>query len=244
MNAHSRGVALETLTWVEAEEALKETRLVVIPLGASCKEHGPHLQLKNDWLIAEYLRDRVLECAEAVVLPTVGYHYYPAFVEYPGSVTLRLETARDLIVDICTSLAAFGPRRFYVINTGISTVRALAPAAEILAKEGIGLQYTDLHAALAPVEEELQEQEGGSHADEIETSLMLHIAPHTVSMAKAVKDYQPGQGQLTRQKGGKGVYSPSGVWGDATLANAAKGKRIAQVLSDYVLAEIAALSRA
>ena len=143
----SKGLLLEELTWVQAELALTPDTVVVLPLGASAKEHGPHLPLCNDWLLAEYFKQRVLEAANVVIAPTLGYHYYPAFVEYPGSVTLRLETARDLIEDICTSLAAFGPRRFYVLNTGISTIQALAPARDALAAHGLLLAYTDLRAA-------------------------------------------------------------------------------------------------
>src|SRR4029450_11990646 len=127
------GVLLEDLSWPEAEKLLTPDTVVVVPLGAAAKEHGPHLKLKNDWLIAEYLKNRILALSRVVIAPTINYHFYPAFVEYPGSTSLRLETARDLVVDIVRSLARFGPKRFYVLNTGVSTVRALQPAAELLA---------------------------------------------------------------------------------------------------------------
>src|SRR4030095_15262872 len=115
-------VLLEDLTWVEAESHLTEGAVVVIPLGAGSKEHGPHLLLKNDWLLAEYFKKRVVEVAAVVVAPTIGHSYYPAFVEYPGPISPRLETARDLVVDTCRSLGSHGPRRFYVLNTGVSTL--------------------------------------------------------------------------------------------------------------------------
>src|SRR5215813_10092699 len=104
----SKGVLLEDLTWVEAEKILTDKAVVVIPLGAAAKEHGPHLKLKNDFIIAEYLKKRVLERADVIVAPTLNYNFYPAFVEYPGSTSLRFETARDLIIDICRSFAAHG----------------------------------------------------------------------------------------------------------------------------------------
>ena len=236
-----RGVLLENLTWVEAERRLGPETVVVIPLGAASKEHGPHLKLKNDLLIAEYLKEKVLAEADVVIAPTINYHFYPAFVEYPGSTSLRLETARDLVVDICRGLARFGPKRFYVLNTGVSTNRALAPAAEILAADGITLKYTDLLTTLAPVEKEVGRQEGGTHADEIETSMMLVIAPGTVDMRKAVKDYHPGKGPLTRKPGETGVYSASGVFGDATLARRSKGVRVLQVLVKSILQDIESL---
>ena len=129
------GILLEDLTWQQAERVLTPDAIVVIPLGAAAKEHGPHLRLKNDFVLAEYFTRRVVAREAVVVAPTINYHFYPAFVEYPGSTSLRLETARDLVVDICRSLARFGPKRFYVLNTGVSTIRALKPAQDQLAAE-------------------------------------------------------------------------------------------------------------
>jgi creatinine amidohydrolase len=235
------GHLLEDLTWQEAEPLLRPDTIVVLPLGAAAKEHGPHLRLNNDWLIAEYLKRRVLEAADVVVAPTLAYHYYPAFVDYPGSVTLRLETARDLVVDACSSLAAFGPRRFYVLNTGVSTVRALRPAQEALARESILLHFTDLDAVAGETVARVSQQEGGTHADEIETSMMLYIAPERVDMRKAARDYHPGQGRLTRTPGVAGVYSASGIYGDATLATLEKGRLVVEANVAGILADIARL---
>ena len=49
----SNGVLLENLTWVEAKDRLSADTVVVIALGAAAKEHGPHLKLANDWIMAE-----------------------------------------------------------------------------------------------------------------------------------------------------------------------------------------------
>lgn len=235
MVGNDGGLLLEELTWPEAEQFLTSETVIVVPLGAASKEHGRHLKLKNDWLIAEYLKKRLLETETVVVAPTVSYHYYPAFTEYPGSVSLSFETARDLIVEICRSLAQFGPSRFYVLNTGISTVKPLAAAAELLSADGILLAYTNLSTLLAEVIELVSEQDCGSHADEVETSMMLYMCPEHVDMDKAVKDCSPDKaGGLTRSPHGQGVYSESGVWGDATLATVEKGKK----LVEHLVAEI------
>src|SRR5690349_14247915 len=89
-----RSVRLEDLTWQQAADALKADTVVVIPLGAASKEHGPHLKLSNDAIVSDYLTQRVMEVSDVVVAPSLPYHYYPAFVEYPGSTTLSLDTAR------------------------------------------------------------------------------------------------------------------------------------------------------
>jgi creatinine amidohydrolase len=214
----------------------------VLPIGAAAKEHGPHLRLDNDERLADGYARLLAEAAEVVIAPTLSYHFYPAFTEYPGSTTLRLETARDLTVDVVRSLARHGPRRFYVLNTGVSTVRALEPAAALLAAEGVVMHYTNVLDVLGPVERELAEQEGGTHADEIETSIMLVLAPDRVDMTKAVKDYSAqGKGGLTRDPNGPGTYSPTGTWGDPTLATREKGRKIVEAFVSAVIAEIDAL---
>ena len=134
---------LGELTWPEAERALTPESVVVIPLGAQAKEHGLHLPLQNDWLLAEYLKERVLESHDVVVAPTVNYGFYPAFLEYAGSSSLSRATARDMIVEICRGWSQHGPRRFYVLNTGISPLLPLRDAAAILEEEGILLRFTD-----------------------------------------------------------------------------------------------------
>jgi len=239
-----RGVLLADLTWVEAEKVLRPETVVMIPIGAEAKEHGPHLKLKTDLLEAEYYTRQILEHADVVVAPTVNYRYYPAFVEYPGSTTLRLETARDMLVDICRSLARYGPKRFYALNTGVSTLRALQPAAEILAGDGILLRYSDVLKLGGEAERRVKQEEGGTHADEIETSLMLFIDPATVDMRKAVKDYHPADGGLTRDPHKPGAYSASGIYGDATLATREKGEAVARATVEGMLREIEALRNA
>ncbi|MBV8820072.1 MAG: creatininase family protein [Acidobacteriaceae bacterium] len=240
----NRGILLEDLTWVEAERVLKPETIVVIPIGAEAKEHGPHLKLKNDFLLAEYFTKRVLERADVVVAPTVNYHYYPAFVEYPGSTTLRLETARDMMVDICRVLSRYGPKRFYALNTGVSTLRALKPAAEMLKGDGIEFRYTNILEVASATEKKISKQEGGTHADELETSMMLFIAPDTVDMSKAVKDYHPkGRGPLTRDPNKSGDYSATGIFGDPTLATREKGETMVNAIVEGMLREIEDLRR-
>ena len=234
----SAGVLLEDLTWQQAESVLTRRAVVVIPLGAGAKEHGPHLKLSNDFLMAEYLKRRVLDASDVVIAPTVNYSFYPAFLSYPGSTSLNTETARDMIVQICRTLAAYGPRKFYVLNTGISTVIPLRQAAAILETDSITMRFTNLAVLLAAVEKQVSKQEGGTHADEIETSMMLYMAPARVDMRKAVKDYRPSRGRLVRDSTLAGTYSPSGVWGDATLATREKGEKVTEALVAGILRDI------
>lgn len=236
----AQSVRLESLTWKEAAAALTPESIVLIPLGAASKEHGPHLKLSNDSLMAEYLTKQVMARTTVVVAPPVNYHYYPAFVEYPGATSLRFETARDLIVDICRGLAHSGPRKFYILNTGVSTIRPLRTAAAQLAGDGIEMRFTDILHASAEVEKKLRQEPDGTHADEIETSMMLYIAPQSVDMSKAQRDF-PKNAPFQWRDPKAPNYSPSGIFGDATLATREKGEVIVRAQIDFIVAEIEAL---
>ena len=238
-------VKLEDLTWKEAETVLTASAIVMLPIGAASKEHGPHLKLSNDLILAEYFTREVMKRTTVVVAPVVNYHYYPAFVEYAGATSLRLETARDLVVDICRGLAHFGPRKFYALNTGVSTIRALQPAVDILAADGITFRFTDILHAGEAEEKAVTTQKEGTHADEIETSMMLFIAPKTVDMQKASKDFPDrGAGALQHANPNGPRYSASGIYGDATLATRAKGERVVKAKIDAMVREIEALRAA
>ncbi|MFT3741474.1 MAG: creatininase family protein [Gammaproteobacteria bacterium] len=235
---------IANMSWDEVATARKNNSVVIIPLGAAAKEHGWHLPLDNDYVMANYLRDRILKKIEhAIALPTINYHYYPNFLEYPGSTSLSLETSRELMCDICRSLAQQGFKKFYVLNTGFSTLKPLQAAKEELAKENIKMDYLNPSNFFdSPLIKHLQEQSLGSHADEIETSMMLYMAPQIVRMEKAVKDAHPKSphpGPLTRNpNANKGIYSPTGAWGDPTLATPEKGKIIVEAYVDYIANQI------
>ncbi|MFX1516671.1 MAG: creatininase family protein [Promethearchaeota archaeon] len=235
-----RSIELENLTWIEVERQISNYQLALIALGARTKEHGPHLQLNNDYLFAEYLKERVKGQIPAIVLPTLQYGYYPAFIEYPGSVTLKKETFCNLVVEICLSISRFGISKFYILNTGVSTLQPLEQAAMILYEENITLEYFDILNFSKDLPVNLLIQEGGSHADEEETSIMLYIAPDTVDMSKAVKDLdlRPNRKGLTRDPSGNGTYSPTGIYGDPTLATREKGKVIVDSMISAIIKQI------
>jgi creatinine amidohydrolase len=238
-------VELEKLTWVQAEKALQGHDVILIALGARTKEHGPHLPLNTDYILAEYLKDRVAERIQVATLPTLQYGYYPSFLEYPGSVSIGADTFKVMLKDICLSMRGYGARKFYLLNTGISTLGPLEKAAGELKQAGIILRYLDLREVDRKLPPGLLKQEGGSHADEAETSIMLYIAPEKVDMGQAVKDYDPRPGRkgLTRNPQGQGTFSPTGIWGDPTLATREKGKIIVETTVQAIVDQVRNLAR-
>jgi len=239
----ARSYRLQDLTWREAEQVLTPETVVLIPLGAATVEHGPHLKLHSDQLIAEHLTARAAASTSVVVAPTLTYHYYPAFLEYPGSTSLSLNSAREATADIVRSLARFGPRRFYVLNTGMTTRPSLEASAQALASDGILFRYTDWEPRLDMAARGLREQEGGSHADEIETSMLLHVDRASVDMTRAAKEFatRTEPFMLTRRPGMRGIYSETGVWGDPTRATPEKGRFVVDALTSLIVKEIESL---
>lgn len=242
----SASLYLDRLTWLEAERALTPDAVVVVAMGAASKAHGPHLPLSSDFLQAEYVKERVAERTQVIVAPSIGYGYYPPFTEYPGSTTLRLSVARDVVADVCRSLArSSNARRFYIISHGPVSVPVMEQVRSQLESEGYLVRFTRWDEAKRPVAAALQQQKEGTHADEIETSMLLHVAPSLVRMERAVRDYgvpaAAGGRLIGDRPRGRGVFSPSGVYGDATLASAEKGERVVEAVVEAALRDIAEL---
>jgi creatinine amidohydrolase len=230
------GVWLETLTWPEAKEKIDAGWPVLVPIGAISKEHGAHLPLNTDYLLARELANRVAQELPVIVAPVLTLGYYPAFVRYPGSQHLRPETFQALLTDVFDKLVRDGVRRIAVLNTGVSTEAPLRIVVrEFYERSGVRVLSADL-ASLGSASKALLKQAAGGHGDEAETSMILAIAPQAVRLDRAVVDYghvletprtvfymptifsgDPASGP---------DYSVSGVRGDPTLATAEKGRAI------------------
>src|ERR1700733_15160891 len=107
MNMHE-GIKMAETTWLNIKKSFDKKWLVVIPLGAGCKEHGLHLPMNTDLIIAEYFSDFILNNFKVLVAPTIQDSYFPAFKDYPGSSSLSLNTSRDYIVEKCRGWAEQG----------------------------------------------------------------------------------------------------------------------------------------
>jgi creatinine amidohydrolase len=187
-----RGAFLEDLTWPEAGARIAAGAVIVLPVGAAAKEHGPHLPLRTDYLVARELGRRVAEALPVLVAPVISFGYYPAFVRYPGSQHLRAETFMALVTDVLTGFVRQGARRLAIVNTGVSTEAPLRIVVrDFYAEHGLRVAVADLAALGRAVKPRLRQKLGG-HADELETSLVLAIEPDAVRMARAEPDYGHG----------------------------------------------------
>lgn len=244
-NKNNKAIFLEDISWTKAKEILTSETVVVIPLGAASKEHGPHLPLATDFIQAEHYKNAIALERNVVIAPTFSYGFYPAFVKYPGSTTNFFSTSRDALLQVIRTLSGFGPRRFYVINIGVSTTPVLEQAASILKQEGIVLYYSDYDRKnYDNTEKGIREKEVGGHADEMESSNILFMRPELVDMSKA-KDDTAGfskPGPLTPTPLEPGKHNPTGIIGFASFAKADKGKRYSANFANELIKDIDSVS--
>lgn len=233
------GHLLHDLRWPDVRPILEAGAAAVLPVGAAAKEHGPHLPLSTDHLTAEALGRRLAEVANALVWPAVGYGHYPVFRDYPGSTSVPEEAFEATIYALVEDLLRAGATRVVVLNTGISTIRAIDSACSF--HRGASAAHVYRGARYLAVAKELLEQPRGGHADEAETSVMLHLHPDRVDMAAAptwTREMQPGVWSASDESSAS--YSPSGVYGDATLATADKGARLVAAMIEDLQATLSA----
>jgi creatinine amidohydrolase len=231
------------LTWDAVSARLAAGAPAILPIGAGAKQHGFHLPMQTDQLQAEWLAERVAVSFNGLIWPTVTYGFYPAFEAYAGSISLTEKMFEELVLESANGLLKWCRSHIFVLDTGISTqpamLRACARSAEPSRCHHIkvygGPSFQDAAARLA-------RQPHGSHADEIETSLMLALAPERVQMARAIPSKAlPGgviNGALTPFDPASPNYSASGSFGSPQLATPEKGKHLLAAMEADVLAAV------
>lgn len=241
-NTSHAGHYLGHLTWVEAEELFKTTPIVVIPIGAGAKEHGPHLPMNADELVLKYLTDFAVAETDVIVAPPILHGWFASFRNFPGTEVADPVIFQNYVDQVAQSLVRQGAKRLVFLNTGINKATGLPiaiVAREIRVQQEVPtliLSWDDLETEAVL---EFQEQKAGGHADEIETSVNLYLQPERVQMDKAVTDfgnrapkdypgYRPG---LFSRNPKDPRYSETGIYGDPTVATAEKGKKTLDIMT-------------
>jgi creatinine amidohydrolase len=246
------GAWIEDLAWPAVGERIAAGATVIVPIGARAKEHGHHLPMKTDYLLARALCGGIAERLPVLVAPVVDFGYYPAFANYPGSQHLRPETFIALLEDILDGLIRQGARSLAIVNTGVSTEGPVQIVARtMLARHGVRIAVADIRA-LGKGRRGLLQQALGGHGDEHETSLMLAIEPASVDLDKARTDYGNMREEpetvfyrpaIFRDDPSSGPdHSATGVRGDPTLATAEKGHATLSAMIDELVEGLTALA--
>jgi creatinine amidohydrolase len=234
---------IERMTWDDVARRIGQGASAILPIGAAAKQHGLHLPLNTDRIQAEWLAARLAETIDALIWPALSYGHYPAFVEYAGSISLSAPVFEAAVQQIVSGILGHGCRALFVLDTGIST---RAPVERALAHLGAGnALHVRIHEGprYRKAAADLAEQNHGSHADELETSLMLALAPELVDMSSAEASptlTRDAPGRLTPTNTTSPGYSRSGSFGDPTLATSAKGEILLQAMLDDLNEQLSA----
>lgn len=216
-----------SVTLPEIKAFVERVPYAILPVG-STEQHGPHLPINTDTLIAETIALATAKRSLGLVLPAVPLGYAWVWRHVPASLTLSFDTYLAVIRDTVESLSWWGIKAVYIMSGHGANPQVIKHAlrerihGEIDVKVLYGM-YGGLKEMTAEAESE--SWHGDLHADEVETSLMLAIAPHLVRMDLAAADYPPAPADYGHSELSMGHLMRSGVFGDPTKATAEKGGR-------------------
>jgi len=181
------------MSWTTVKEAVCKdpNPRIIIPVG-SVEQHGPHLPLSTDTIIAEHIATRVASQVPCILFPTLSISYSLEHADFPGTVSFTLQTFSSIIAEIADNLLNSGFKTLIVINghggnraildSSITSIKHAHPDLELYS-------FTILDIArkrFREIRKSTRTMIG--HADELETSMMLAILPGVVQMSKAVTE--------------------------------------------------------
>lgn len=222
----------------QVADAVKANALLLFPVGQT-EEHGPHLPLNTDTLIAQALceaaADRLEGEIRTYVLDPLSYGFSAQVMErWPGTFRLSLETVIAAVREVCESLARMGFGKIVIVSGhGHHTGAMQVVSRQVADRCGVDVAVV-LPAGMAArkLAEIAKAGPGGScHAGEYETSLMLYLFPHLVEM-RLTSDVDTLH--LTGDFSSSEVFwstwmrqrSKTGVYGNPTVACADTGRQL------------------
>lgn len=217
--------ALADLTWPEVGRVLARESRLLLPAGA-LEQHGPHLPLGTNTFIAERLASDLSRDLSILLAPTFPYGVSAdAGVDYAGTSSLRRKTLHRAINELLARWEDHGVTQFIII-----TAHRYEPHLDALLM-ALTMESTtsviDLYQI--DVSDLLEGAPEAEHGGELETSLMLHLAPGRVRRNQ-IADFVPRDPDRYRtyMRGRMPTPPPGsqGAVGRASLGTADKGRRI------------------
>ncbi|KAF0286452.1 hypothetical protein BA899_08855 [Spiribacter sp. SSL99] len=232
---------------------ISEASVALLPLGA-IEQHGGHLPLATDAWIAEGLSKAAMQrCDERVHvlrMPTQALGQGVEHMDWAGTLALSPATFEAMLYDLGASLARAGLRRVVMFSAHGGNLAAMATAALRLRRDFGLLVVQACYFDFPPPADALTAREAreGLHGGALETALMWHFAPqqvvasaiaHHASVefeALAAFEWIGAESRPARFAWLAGDLNPAGVCGDARLADAALGARLARHYADALAA--------
>lgn len=249
---------LEELTLPQVRERIRPSSVLVLPIG-SVEQHGPHLPLTTDHLIASEAAKAVASrCGEELdlwFLPTVAVSKANEHAWAPGTLWLRAETLLSVVNDVAASAAATGARRLAFLNShGGNTALLVMACREV--RLAHGLQTFLLHPFLPPdhggrsSSAPAGELGMGIHGGHDETSIVLYLRPDLVDMSLATRRVPDRLAENRHVRFGGSVpfgwtsddFGPDGHIGDPVGATAREGKELFQGAVEMLCEQLAEIA--
>lgn len=220
--------------------------IVVVPVG-SIEQHGPHLPVKVDALLATEVARRAALKVQThqpiLVTPTVWCGLAEHHMDFCGTLTLDFETFHALLRNLCRSIRHHGFRRIFLLNGHGGNIAALNVICSELVRELEGLRvvsgtYWTLPEVAEKFAEILEVQQNVRHAGEAETSMMLALEPELVD--QSILNQADGTPEIPFYGSGVSRWvsfkevSANGVIGSPSVATAAKGELLLEVASEGI----------
>jgi len=220
-------------TRVQIEEFIKKNAVIILPVGTT-EEHGQHLPVETDAIIAKYVGDSLGEaCRETgipvLVLRTIYYGFSMSIVrKWPGCPNVNDRVFVDYIFNMVDSLVKEGFRKIVLLDChGNHDCLLRTVMREIADEHNIFIMTLSPFALAKGVYNKIKKDpQGDIHGGEYETSCILHIAPHLVDTAAytnvdAIRCNTPLRGPVSTW----GLQeTKTGLFGDPTYASAETGK--------------------
>ena len=227
-------IILENITMTDFTKNLRRTKTIVFPFG-TIEEHGSHLPLNTDSLIIYHALRRVKREKEFFVAPVVEFGVCTTTKDHPGTLSITPETLRLLSRDLVTEAYKKGLRKFVLVSGhgGSLHMAALKETAEELVErlDRITIAVFTPYDLLWKELSGLTETANDSHAGEIETSMVLYLAPELVK-GRARAEYPKIPRPLSVRD--KVSYWPGGVWGNPGKASAVKGEKAVALIAKKI----------
>lgn len=219
----------------EVADVLARDPRLIVPVGA-CEQHGPHLPLGTDTIIVERLADDLSAEFGILRAPSVEYGVNLTSERvFPGSASLRKKTLHRMLNDLLDSWERSGVTEFILLTSHAHDPHQEALATVVTTRARV--RVVDLFAL--DLSALLEGQREPMHGDEVDTSLLLYLAPELVRTDLA-DDYMMSREELRRYRRGwlKIPAASNGTIGRPSLATAAKGEAIYRLIHDKIRARV------
>lgn len=237
MSTNLKEIQLKYKTWKQVEAYLKESDLVIVPIGAM-EQHGPSCPVGTDTFLAEYFALKVGLLSGIWVAPTIPIGDSLIHLDFPGTISLRPTTLISFIKDYISSLYRSGFRRFLVVNGHGDNYGVILAAFSELGNELTKLRYYIKDFWDFPRFRDIMKQEfgdpNGGHADATDASILLALDESFVTKDLLEREYALHKYWVSRDLVSE-LYTKSGVINsDQRLATASIGERlINEAVSGY-----------